>query len=331
MEFTGERFIPDYVDHTSLFEEHMARYYWAGQFVRGRRVLDLGCGTGYGSYYLSQQGASLVVGSDVAAQAIAYAAGHYRAPNLHFVQSDARRVPLAGHTFDLVVSFEVIEHLPEVTDYLVGMRNLLTEQGWLIGSTPNRLVFSPDSEQPHNRFHYREYTPAQLEEQLKSVFEVVHVWGQRPYFGFVIGPVPGSGSPSAAPPREAGTPAAEFLPAAPDIEQSVADSMYLIFLAGSPDVERTIIQTGERSRYYVGRATGSNVLLSAAHYRYYQWAEADRLQCYADRHALYEECHKLTALVRGYESGRYMRLTRALRRWGQRLLRRGRPPADAPG
>lgn len=331
MEFTGERFIPDYVDHTSLFEEHMARYYWAGQFVRGQRVLDLGCGTGYGSYYLSQQDARLVVGSDVDEQAIAYASSHYRAPNLCFAQSDARRLPLSGQAFDLVVSFEVIEHLPEVTDYLVGVHNLLTPQGWLIGSTPNRLVFSPDSERPHNRFHYQEYSPDQLEDLLRKVFEVVYIWGQRPCFAFVIGPMPASRPCSPSPPGGEVTPTAEFLPPADPVEQSLADSMYLIFLAGSSQAAPAAIQAGQRSRYYVGRATGSNVLLSAAHYRYYQWAEADRLQCYAERHALYEECHKLTALVRGYEAGRYIRLTRALRRWGQRLLRRGKPPADAPG
>ena len=328
MEFTGERFIPDYVDHTSLFEEHMARYYWAGQFVRGQRVLDLGCGTGYGSYYLSQQGARLVVGSDVDGQAIAYAAAHYHAPNLCFVQNDAQRVPLSGQTFDLVVSFEVIEHLPQVNDYLAGLRTVLTAQGWLIGSTPNRLVFSPDSERPHNRFHWQEYSPAQLEELLKSVFEVVYVWGQRPCFGFVIGPVPESNTSS---PQGKIAPSAEFLPPAAPIEHSLADSMYLIFLAGSSEAAGAAIQVSSRSCYYLGRATGSNVLLSAAHYRYYQWAEADRLQCYAERHALYEECHKLTALVRGYEAGRYMRLRRALRRWGDQVLRLIKPGVSSLG
>src|SRR5215467_1277008 len=81
-EFTGERVIPGEVD-VDLLNEHLARYAFAARLARGKRVLDAGCGAGYGSAELARAALS-VVGIDISAEAVAYAGANYQLPNLTF-------------------------------------------------------------------------------------------------------------------------------------------------------------------------------------------------------------------------------------------------------
>jgi SAM-dependent methyltransferase len=290
MEFTGERFIPEAANHNSMPEDHYSRYFFAAELVRGRRVLDLGCGTGYGSYHLSQKGAAFVLGLDVGAEAVRYASRHYRAPNLAFARSDALCLPLRPGSFDLVVSFEVLEHLQEVEIYLSGIGDVLHERGWLIGSTPNRLLSSPDVEQPYNPFHHREYDLAELEALLYQTFSEVVVVGQRPFHGLVIGAVPASADEDAC---------VELLPEAGSMEDSVADSMFFVYLAGKQEASLDEVKSEiERPHYYLGRSASRHVMLQSKHIRELE-AERDRLE----------------SLVRSYEAGKFMRLMRRLHTW----------------
>ena len=80
-EFTGERVIPGAVDE-DLWNEHFARYAFAARLARRKRVLDAGCGSGYGSAELARS-ARMVVGADVAREAVDYARGHYPLANSH--------------------------------------------------------------------------------------------------------------------------------------------------------------------------------------------------------------------------------------------------------
>src|SRR5215470_2202642 len=84
-EFTGERVIPGEVD-IDLMNEHLARYTFAARLARGKRVLDAGCGTGYGSAELAHA-AVAVVGIDCAIEAVSFARANYRLPNLQFEQA----------------------------------------------------------------------------------------------------------------------------------------------------------------------------------------------------------------------------------------------------
>src|ERR1700733_2545379 len=123
MEFTGERVIPGQVD-TDLLNEHLARYAFAARLARGKRVLDTGCGVGYGSAELAKSAVS-VVGVDTAAEATANAREHYRLPNLHFEQASCGGLPHRDASFDLVVAFEVIEHLADWREFLQEVRRVL--------------------------------------------------------------------------------------------------------------------------------------------------------------------------------------------------------------
>src|SRR4051794_8036877 len=103
-------------DHTRWFLRgviagHVARYRHAREAARGKRVLDLACGSGYGCAILADVAAS-VVGVDLDPIAVSCAAKRYPLPNVRFLCADARSLPLDPGTFDLVTSFETIEHLP---------------------------------------------------------------------------------------------------------------------------------------------------------------------------------------------------------------------------
>src|ERR1700690_3749056 len=97
-EFTGERVIPGQVD-VDLLNEHMARYTFAARLSRGKRVLDAGCGAGYGSAELAQQAES-TVGVDRAGEAVEFARAPYRLPNLWFEQASCTALPPPDRSFD---------------------------------------------------------------------------------------------------------------------------------------------------------------------------------------------------------------------------------------
>src|SRR5712675_3481199 len=134
-EFTGERVIPGKVD-ADLLNEHMARYAFAARLSRRKQVLDAGCGAGYGSAELARAAAG-VLGVDNSAEAVAFARAEYAAPNLRFEEADCLALPPADGSIDLVVAFEVIEHLEDWRGFLLEARRVLAASGQFIVSTPN--------------------------------------------------------------------------------------------------------------------------------------------------------------------------------------------------
>ncbi len=174
-EFTGERVIPGQVD-VDLLNEHLARYTFAARLARGKRVLDAGCGAGYGSVELAHAGLS-VVGIDVAPDAIEFARANYRLPNLSFEEGSVTALPHEEGTFDLVVAFEVIEHLAHWSEFLLEARRVLAPTGQFIVSTPNKLYYTesrgPDGANP---FHVHEFDFREFSETLKEVFPYVSMF-----------------------------------------------------------------------------------------------------------------------------------------------------------
>ncbi len=178
LEFTGERVVPGQVD-VDLWNEHLARYLFASRLARRRRVLDIGCGAGYGSAELAQSAAS-VTGIDVSPDAVALARSSYAAPNLDFLAASATSIPLADASFGLITCFEVIEHIHEWELLLNEARRLLAPGGQFIVSTPNKSYYAESRAQiGPNPFHVHEFEYEEFKAALESVFPSVTLYVQN--------------------------------------------------------------------------------------------------------------------------------------------------------
>jgi SAM-dependent methyltransferase len=161
--------------------QHERRYAWASQKAVGRTVLDAACANGYGAAVLGDHGASLVTAMDIAFAPLTELAPRN---NVKMACGSVTNLPFADHCFDLIVSFETIEHVDDDGAYVAEMRRVLVPGGVLICSTPNRLVNNPGralSDVPFNPFHVREYSPAEFQSLLRTQFPLVTLFGQTAY------------------------------------------------------------------------------------------------------------------------------------------------------
>jgi ubiquinone/menaquinone biosynthesis C-methylase UbiE len=187
VEFTGERVIPGQVND-DLWSEHVARYAFARRYVQGKRVLDAGCGTGYGSAELAQSAAA-VTGVDIAPDAIEYARASYPLPGLRFIESSCAAVPFPADSFDLVIAFEVIEHLPDFRAFLDESARVLTREGLFIVSSPNKRYYAETrAETGPNPFHEHEFEAEELVRELERVFPNVRLLLQNRVESFAFHP-----------------------------------------------------------------------------------------------------------------------------------------------
>jgi 2-polyprenyl-3-methyl-5-hydroxy-6-metoxy-1,4-benzoquinol methylase len=183
MEYTGERVIPDEYRRDPnkflIFLLHVKSYEHAMPFVRGKRVLDFGCGTGYGAQMLADH-ADDVTAVDISEEAISSAATSYSANNLHFLRIEpieTAALPFPDGDFEVVISFQVIEHIRYVETYLRQIRRILRPGGRLLLTTPNSALRLLPGWKPWNRFHVREYTYRALKQTLQKEFPFVEVSG----------------------------------------------------------------------------------------------------------------------------------------------------------
>jgi GT2 family glycosyltransferase/SAM-dependent methyltransferase len=174
--FTGERVVPGKTP-TLLVLEHLVRYRFARRFSKGLKVLDVGCGTGYGAAVLAET-ADLTAGIDTDAEAIRFAHKTYPLPNLHFAVSDCMQLPFPDGFFELAVSFEVIEHVREQEQCLSEIRRVVSPGGILVMSTPN-VSRATKVIEGDNPFHYRELGEVEFRELLSSHFDGVQLFYQH--------------------------------------------------------------------------------------------------------------------------------------------------------
>jgi SAM-dependent methyltransferase len=173
MDFTGERLIPDQQRADDLYHEHIVRYIFAAQFVPGRAVLDAGCGAGYGAAALAAAGALSVLGVDIAPDAVAYAQQHYQRAGLTYAVADIAKIDVLAERFDLIVSFEVIEHLESPALLVEAAARLLNPDGLFVVSTPNPATYPAG-----NPFHKHEMGQAEFVETLRQSFAALAMFEQ---------------------------------------------------------------------------------------------------------------------------------------------------------
>ena len=181
LEPTGERMIVEHYRSSPedwvIYLLHAATYAFAEQFTRGKRVLDYGCGSGYGSARIART-ADHVTGVDVADDAVAHAQSEFGTGNLDFMAIDpVEPLPFDDAAFDVVLSFQVFEHVSDTSLYLSEIRRVLSPQGRLVLVTPDRSTRLLPMQRPWNRWHVHEYGKGELRGLLGRYFENVEVLG----------------------------------------------------------------------------------------------------------------------------------------------------------
>ena len=173
----GERFVPIEMDEPMIAYEHWHRYYIAGEFVKNKTVLDIACGTGYGTKYLSENAKSCI-GIDISNSSIKYAKEKFSADNVEFKQGSITEIPLQDKSVDILISFETIEHVDENAQYkaLKEYQRVLKDDGILFISSPNIDCWDYN---PNNPFHLKEFITKDFIDFLKKDFKYVSYLGQE--------------------------------------------------------------------------------------------------------------------------------------------------------
>lgn len=151
----------------------VARYMLASEYVAGKTVCDVACGAGYGSYYLSQK-AKDVTAMDVSQDAIRWATQHYQRLNLKYLHIKADEPWPLTSSFDVVTSFETMEHTISPETFLQNIYEHLIPGGKLVMSVPN----GPMDQERNNPFHLHHFTQDQLRTHLEQFFSPIQYLSQ---------------------------------------------------------------------------------------------------------------------------------------------------------
>ena len=181
MRQTSERNLPTGrgpEDAISRERRYFAYALAAARLTAGDKVLDIGCGEGYGATILLEA-AKEYAGIDLPAAVVDAARQSFGSDRAQFVAFDGGQIPYEDGAFDAAVSFQVIEHVPDVRAFLTEARRVIKPTGWVMLTTPNRVFRLGPGEKPWNRFHLREYTAQGLIDDLRQVFPEVQLLGVR--------------------------------------------------------------------------------------------------------------------------------------------------------
>jgi ubiquinone/menaquinone biosynthesis C-methylase UbiE len=150
------------------------------QLVKDKTVLEIGCGEGFGASYLLSKGAKKVIAGDISENEIRYAKECYQRDGMQFVFLDAQDLEFANNSFDVIVAFEVIEHLGKYLDFLDECRRVLRDNGTFICSTPSKEIMSPKADKPWFPGHVREFDIDEFRTLLSTYFQEVVLYGVCP-------------------------------------------------------------------------------------------------------------------------------------------------------
>jgi len=174
MEFTGERMMEE-INDGGMYAEHMVRYQFASQFVKNKSILDLACGSGYGSVFLKKMGATHVKGIDSSVETVSYCNAKYNDVGVDFVVGNVNNITSDDNSVEVIVSMETLEHVDSETQhkFLGEVSRVLKDDGVFIVSTPN-IAVTPGN----NPFHLKELTYLEFSELLNKYFSNVKIFFQ---------------------------------------------------------------------------------------------------------------------------------------------------------
>lgn len=172
LEWTGERILPE--DGRYMFRRHLQAYQFSMNFCQDKVILDAGCGEGYGSHLLSEIG-SKVIGIDISEEAVRHAKRKYIRENLKYQTMNVTNLDFADNSFDVVVCFQVIEHLHDIGKFLNKIKRLLRKNGCAIISTIiNKRPLDDDT---IGEYHVKEYRYNEFVDLLNTFFGEVEYYG----------------------------------------------------------------------------------------------------------------------------------------------------------
>lgn len=158
-------------DHANIEAAiHFARYAIGKNLVQGKRVLDIACGEGYGSFLLKEAGAASVVGVDISAETVSRAQEFFAKDGLEYVHADAAEINnlFDENTFDVVISIETIEHLKDPAAFLNGVKRVVKPGGIIVLSCPNDYWYYPRDDES-NPYHLRKYRLEEFQDLSTSI------------------------------------------------------------------------------------------------------------------------------------------------------------------
>lgn len=173
----GERL--EFYNYSDVTIEHLHRYSVALEIVKGRKVLDIASGEGYGSFLLSKS-ASSVIGVDIDNDSIEKAKIKYQSSNLEFRNGSTSNIPVHDNSVDVVVSFETIEHHDEHEEMMLEIKRVLTPNGILIMSSPDKEYYSDKAGQ-NNIFHIKELYFSEFKTLINKYFKQTSYYFQKSY------------------------------------------------------------------------------------------------------------------------------------------------------
>lgn len=188
LEPTAERIVEEHRSSSPqsylVYLFHLVTYDYVRDMVQGREVLDFGCGSGYGTARIAKD-CKRIIGIDISVDVVDYARSKFQADNLHFTAItpvEQQPLPFADQSFDVVLSFQVIEHVPDVGRYLSEIGRVLRPGGIFVVATPDRSSRLLPLQKPWNMFHLHEYSDAELKDALSACFARVMIkrMGGRP-------------------------------------------------------------------------------------------------------------------------------------------------------
>ena len=172
--FTGERLETNIYNGNTI--NHLHRYAVSLALIKGKIILDIACGEGYGSNLMSFE-SSLVYGVDIDEETIERANSKYKRDNLKFLTGTTSKIPLESNSIDVVISYETLEHHDEHEKMMIEIKRVLKPEGILLISTPDKHFYS-DKRNYKNSFHVKELYKSEFIYLINKHFKNYQLYSQ---------------------------------------------------------------------------------------------------------------------------------------------------------